>query len=174
MKRIVVILFVVGLLFEFGAFFVDQARNIPLVMKLIAPKYTQAQKGIQTLSAKKTLEPTDQGFSPISEVLLAKLRAENDPKQLDNISVQKFSRGNARLGFSTSRAREVIPINVLLSNGQTLEWNLASLTAQVDTLRSKNLFGVAAVVFLLGVAIQCAAFIILYRESKRPKTIAEL
>jgi len=103
-------------------------------MKLVVPRYTQAQAGIQALSTKKTLETTDPGFAVISEIFLAHLCEQNDPKDVAKISIQKFSRGNARLGFSPNEAREVIPINATLSNGQTLEWNLASLTTQVDAL----------------------------------------
>jgi len=171
MKRIAVILFIVGLLFEFAAFFGDQAANIPFVMNLVAPKYAQAQLAIRTLDAnKKTLESTDTGFAVISELFMAKLREQNDPKEVAQISIQKFSRGNAKLGFSPNRAREVIPITVTLSNGQELEWNLASLTTRVAELQNRNLFGYTLIVFLTGVVIQCIGFIV----DKRPKTIEEL
>jgi len=169
MKRTVTVLFFVGLLFEFAAFFGDQAANIPFVMKLIAPAHTQAQAGFQRLSTNKTLEPDDPGFAVISGIFLARLRQQNDPENVANITIRKFSRGNARLGFSPNRAREIIPINVTLSNGQSLEWNLASLTVQVDELQNKNIFGYALAVFLVGAIIQCIGFAVEFRDSKRPK-----
>lgn len=174
MKRTVIVLFFVGLLIEFAAFFGDQAANIPFVMKLVAPGYTKAQAGIQTLSTKKTLETTGPGFAIISEIFFAQMREQNNPKDVAKISIQKFSRGNARLGFSPNRAREVIPINVTLSNGQTLEWDLASLTTQVNALQNKNIFYYTLVVFLVGAVIQFIGFIIDFRENRRPKTISEL
>jgi len=168
MKRTVIALFFVGLLFEFAAFFGDQAANIPFVMKFVAPRYTQAQAGVQALSTKKTLETTDPGFAVISEILLALMHELNDPKDVAKISIQKFSLGNAGLRFNSNRAREVIPINVTLSDGQILEWDLASLTTRVDALQEKNLFGYALVVFLIGAVIQCIGFVVAFRESKRP------
>ncbi len=63
----------------------------------------------------------------------------------------------------------LFPINVTLSNGQSLEWNLASLTVQVDELQNKNIFGYALAVFLVGAIIQSIGFAVEFRDSKRPK-----
>jgi len=158
MKRVTVTLFIVGLVFEFAGFFGDQSANIPFVMRLVSPRYTHAQAGINALSASKALEPGQRGFGVLSDIFLAKLAEENDPNRLTQISVHRFSRGNARLGFSRDRAGEVIPINVTLSTGQTLEWELASVTREVDSIRNKSLFWLSLVVFLVGVAIQCIGF----------------
>jgi len=174
MRRITIILFIVGLLFEFAAFFGDQAKNLPFVMRLVAPEYSHAQAGIYTLSTKKTLEPGERGFAVISEILFAQLRKKNKPEDVSRVSIQKFFRGTARIAFGQDRAREVIPIDVSLSNGQTLHWSLGSLTTEVDAMQNKNLFAYSLVVFLFGVFIQCIGFVGQYREDKRPKTIFEL
>ncbi len=174
MKRITIVLFFVGLLLQFAAFFGDQATNIPFVLKLVAPRYTQAQSGIQTLSSKKTLQPNDPGFAVISEIFLERLRELNSPNDVSKITIQQFALGEARLHLSTNRTREVIPINATLSNGQTMKWNLASLVQKVDELQNKNLFGYRLVVFLIGAVIQCIAFFYQRRERKRPKKIPEL
>jgi len=173
MKRLAIILFIVGLLFEAAAFFGDQAANIPFVMRLVAPEYSQAQQGIQMLSTKKTLKPEDAGFSVISDIFLSTLRQENAPSHVGMISIQEFTHGGARLEFGENRAREVIPINVALSNGQMLEWNFASLREEVDALQNQNLFGYAVVVFFLGVVIQCCGFIVEHRKGRRAKPIEE-
>lgn len=173
MKRITAILFAVGLLLEFAGFFGDQSANIPFVLRLVAPRYTQAQAGLDMLAKNKILEPDQRGFSVLSELFLARLCEEIDPRQVAQTSVHKFTRGNAGLSFSTDRAKEVIPINVTLSNGKTLKWELSSLSNDVDALQNQSLFWLSLVVFFAGVTIQCVGFALDFRESRKQKSISE-
>ena len=174
MRRITIFLFLLGLLFEFAAFCGDQAKDIPPILRFIAPDYVNATAGIGILSTKKLLKAGDLGFKELSSAFLNKLMELNDPEEVSKVSVQVFKRGTARLGFSVDRAREVIPIQVEVSNGQTLEWSLESATEEVAKLEKQNLFRYSLVVFFTGALIQCIAFYLERKESRRPKKICEL
>ena len=69
--------------------------------------------------------------------------------------------------FSANRAREQIPIEIHLSNGQTLNWNLDALNTKVVKLKSSHLFVWAIIIFIVGVVIQIIGFSI---ENKKEKT----
>ena len=166
MKRTATILFFLGLFIEVAAFFGDHAANIQFVMKLVAPKYVQAQSGIQILSNKKKLEFKDPGFAVIADIFMAELREQNAPKAVDGISIIGISRANAFMNFSPNRAKEVIPIKFSLSNGQTLDWDLEFLVTRIDKLQNRNIFCYAIIVFFVGAFIQCIGFVIESRKCK--------
>ena len=168
MKALSVTLFIIGLLLECAAFFGDRASNIPLVMKIVAPAYVNAQFGMQTLKQTKALEPEDKGFSELAQLLSTRLRSPENPQAVSQITIQRLTRGNAAIGFGRNSAGERIPISVFLSNGQELKLDISVLRKDIEALQNKNLFLYATITFFIGVLIQCIAFIIEHGENKRP------
>ena len=127
MKTVTIALFVLGLLVSFTAFAADHATSIPWVLRLFAPHYYHATNPAgKTLDEQKTLTPADEGFQEIQEIFMG-LLARQLPKL--PVSVARFTRGTAMLGFSESCAREMIPLDVELSVGQKLQWDLTARTS---------------------------------------------
>jgi len=54
MRRLAVILFLLGLFLEIAAFFIGQANDIPLVIKIISPDSSKAEAGIRALKKANT------------------------------------------------------------------------------------------------------------------------
>jgi hypothetical protein len=158
MRRITIILFFLGLLFESAAFMCDQAARIPLVLKLISPEYVRAQIGLKALAVQKELKTGDEGFSEISKVIISKLNEQNDPQKVAKIKIRKITKGHARLGFGDNGTREVIPITIFLSEVEAIDWSFAALENAIGELKNTSLFHYAIGIFVLGALIQLIAF----------------
>lgn len=167
--NIFVTLFLIGLFVESIAFVVSQTENIPFVLKLMSPKYTNSQNGLQKLESSLTLEPADEGFVEFQEIFLDLLRHQNPTQNINLISVSKFQREGSRLAFSVKRTKEVIPIKVLISNGQELVWNLEELTLKIDNFKKSNTFVVSITIFVFGVVIQVIGFIVELKKKPNRK-----
>ena len=170
MRVVSVTLFAVGLLVSFTAFAADHATNIPFVLRVLAPAYYHAAQARATLEAAKQLHPADAGFREIEQIFVGLLAKENSAEALRGVAVTQFTRGTAMLGFSESRAREVIPVHVQLSNGQTLQWDLSALDEQLATRRDAATFRYGFVAFLLGSLTETVAFAIEFLRPKRDAT----
>jgi hypothetical protein len=158
MKKAAVILFVVGLLLETAAFLGDQASSISFILKFIAPNYIQAKKGLEKLETKNELIPQDIGFTQINQIFFDLLRPQVEPEVLEKISILKIRREGAILGFSTKRVKEIVPLKIELSNGQTVDWNWESLDTEVEKLKQQNIFKYATVIFVIGAIVQIVGF----------------
>ncbi len=158
--RIFTILFIIGLVFETVAFFVNQMENISFAVKIISPKYAHASNGLAKLESSMVLTPSDEGFNEFQEIFLNLLRAQNPSEQVASISVLKFQREGARLTFSQKRTKEVIPIKVFISNGKEIDWNLEDLVKNIETFKKKNTFVASIIIFIFGVIIQIIGFVI--------------
>ena len=151
---------------SFTAFAADHATSIPWVLRLFAPHYYHATVARKTLDEQKTLTPADEGFQEIQEIFMGLLAQQNSAEKLRGVSVARFTRGTAMLGFSESRAREMIPLDVELSVGQKLQWDLTALDEQLATHRESVTFRYAFVAFIGGTVIETLAFLL---ELLRPR-----
>jgi hypothetical protein len=165
MRRSVIILFILGLLFEIAAFIGGHADSIPFVLQVISPSYVRAKQGLKNLDTDMTLSPDELGFAEISRVFLERLAKDNPPEKLANISIIKIYRKRAYLGIGRKRAGEVIPITFVLSNGQEIDWKLKFLSPLINELKSKRVFLAAVIVFMAGVSLQIIGFILQLKAS---------
>jgi len=150
------------------AFVVANAENIPFVYRILSPSYFNALNGLNNLSSKKILTPDDTGFIEISNILIGLLREQNSPEAVKNISVKKFVREDAFLSFSTENVKEIVPIEVHLSNDQNIKWDVQSLSLNIEKLKTSNIFLWSSIVFAIGVLIQIIAYMIEKHRKKRP------
>ena len=167
MRAFRISLFFFGLLLAFAAFLGSQASNIPLVMKIVAPAYVNAQIGMQTLKQARILEPDDKGFSELAQLLHPRLYSPDNSQDVSQITIQRLTRGNPAIGFIRNSAGERIPIGVFLSNDQEFKLDISLLRKDVKTLQNNNLFLYSTIIFVIGALISCVSFIIEYRENKR-------
>jgi len=158
--NLVTVLFGIGLVLEIIGFLVGCADNIPFIIKFISPRYAKAKVGLQILDKSDELNVQDCGFGEIAQIVMGELRLNNPPEKLSSVSVTKIFRGNAKLAFSKKDVRKRIPVTVELSNGQKPEWDLEALTSWVNDLKSKGVFKIAVIVFLLGIAVQVISFVV--------------
>ncbi|HCP91331.1 MAG TPA: hypothetical protein DIT76_04685 [Spartobacteria bacterium] len=64
------------------------------------------------------------------------------------------------IAFGENRAAEIIPLQVELSNGQKVQWDLKQVEAQVTSLKERRVFDYAAVFFILGTVITIIGFVV--------------
>jgi hypothetical protein len=166
MKTSAVTLFVIGILLAVAAFLSDKAENLPFVVPLLAPEHAKAQEGLQGLEKKMTLTPTDDGFGSLAAIFLARLSDQNPPERLVGITVVKIERHRPSLVFGKLRAGEVVTVRFVLSNGQSLDWNLDKLAEAVSALKTHRLFIFSAFVLAAGILVQILGFILQAREAR--------
>ena len=160
MNKVAITLFVIGVLLEIGAFFGAQAKNIPPVLRFIAPRYSKAINGLSILDSQNVLNPGEKGFKEIVDIFIDVASQQNKPQIISKIKVLKIVREGAQLRFSQKRAKEVIPIKFELSNGQTIDWDLESMTEEINKLQQKSLFKYSIWILIAGIVLMSLAFFI--------------
>jgi len=160
MKNITLILFVFGILVEAIAFFIGYADQVPFLFRVISPTYYRASKGFEKLRDVKSLKPTDKGFIEISQLFKNVAAKQNPPEVVERINPTEFVRKGAMQAFTADRVKEVIKVDVKLSNGQAVSWDLNEISSMVKALKSTNTFKWALIIFSLGVLIQIIGFIL--------------
>ncbi len=165
-RRLVIIIFFVGLFFEIVGFLIGYADNVPFVFKFISPDYAKAEKGLLTLEKKMELNKQDIGFKEIAHVFFEELKLQNPPEALVDLSITRIIRGNPYLSFGRKEVKPKISIGIELSDDQKLNWELEPLTILVNELKNKNLFKWAVAIFFSGIVVQVIGFVIDKAASK--------
>lgn len=160
MQYLVIGFLIGGLFLEIAAFFIGNVSHISWLLPIIAPAYHRANVGYNKLNSDKLLESHDKGFTEISNLFIEIASKQNPPEVLKDISVIRFIRKGAVLGFSTESAREKIPVEIQLTNGQTVKWDMHEIKPLLDNLKSENIFKFAVGIFILGVSIQIIGIIL--------------
>ena len=160
MKNITLILFVFGIFIQASAFFIAYADYVPSLLRIISPAYYRANKGFEKLRDAKSLKPTDNGFIEISQFFKSVAAKQNPPDIVKKINPTEFIRKGAIQSFTANRAKEVIKVDVKLSNGQTVSWDLNEISSMVKDSKSTNTFKWALIIFSIGVLIQIIGFIV--------------
>jgi len=159
-KKLGVVIFIVGILVSVCAFVADKVDHIPAMLKLLAPGYIRAQTAIEKLKTAKTLEPSNAGFAEISKLFFERAARENSPKLLATMSIQKLTRQGAIRTYGELQVNEIVPVEVELSNGQKVQWDLKQIKAQATSLKESRLFHFSVGFFVLGLIIATAGFAI--------------
>jgi hypothetical protein len=159
-KKLGILIFFAGILLSICAFVADKVDHIPFVLRLLAPAYARARAGIAKLDSSKTLLPSDEGFAEISRLFFDVAAHENPPELIASVSVKSNTRQAAMIAFGENRAAEIIPLQVELSNGQKVQWDLKQVEAQVTSLKERRVFDYAAVFFILGTVITIIGFVV--------------
>jgi len=163
------LIFFAGIVLSICAFVVDKADHIPVVLRLVVPAYVHARAGLAKLQSTKVLVPADEGFAQISRLFFETASHENSPELLATLSIKSFTRQTAMIAFGEDRAGEIVPLQVDLSNGQKVQWDVRQVEAQVASLKQSRVFDFALALFILGTVIAVIGFLI-ERLSTDPKT----
>jgi hypothetical protein len=160
MKNITLVLFVLGILVEAIAFFIGYADHVPFLFRIISPTYYRANKGLEKLRDVKSLMPPDKGFIEISQLFKNVAAKQNPSKIVERINPTEFIRKGAMQAFTADHVKEVIKVDVKLSNGQIVSWDLNEISLMVQALKLTNTFKWALIIFSLGVIIQLVGFLL--------------
>jgi len=166
-KRAIVVL-AAGILIQLAALFGEHATEIPFVFKIIAPSYCHAEKGVETLKGKGSLEKDDEGFDEISGLLVkvyTKLCKTNLNPEYAEANIPIFNvndiiiegRGFA-LGKDVFRLSCSITNSVFFNSPDHVNWELGDLEKSVEQLKKPNLLFFCFGMFLLGTVLDVAAF----------------
>ena len=169
MKKLTIVLFLLGVLLEALGIVVAFPKRFPFVLDLVASDYQRACLGLDSLSRRQELTPRSPGFEEIEELYFACLRDKNPPDVLKKIEITKITRTDidSGLAFTPSGTRSFIPIEIHLSNGQKDKWDLEILRAKVEDL--KDFFWAILVLWILGITLQ-ATSVYLEARSNRKRT----
>lgn len=167
MKPSAVALFILGILLAVAAFLGEKADNLPFILSLVAPEYTEAQSGLAELEKKMIVSPGDRGFEALANTFLSRLAKDNPPDRLKDVTITKIERHRPALVFRKLRAGEVVKITFSLSNDQTIDWNYDKLSEAIIALKTGRIFRFSAFVLFGGILIQAVGFIIQVLETRR-------
>ena len=167
MKTSALVLFVLGILFAICAFLGDEADNMPFVLRLVAPEYTECQSGLVELEKEMILSPGDQGFEALAKTFLSRLARDNPPDRLAGVSITKIERNRPIAAFGKLLAGQVVKVTFSLSSGQTIDWSLDRLSEAVLALKTGRIFPFSAILLSGGILIQIVGFLLQVREARR-------
>jgi len=167
MKPSAMVLFILGILLTVGAFLGDKADNVPFVLSLVAPEYTEAQFGLVELEKKMALSPEDHGFQSLANIFLARLAKDNSPDRLAGVFITKIERHPPALVFRKLRVSEVVKVTFSLSVGQTIDWSIEKLSEAIIAIKTERIFRFSVFVLLGGILLQTVGFIMQVIEARR-------
>jgi hypothetical protein len=159
-EKLGIIVFVVGILVSICAFIADKVDHIPVVLRMLAPEYSHVETALAKLRDIKSLAPADEGFSEISKLFFQTAARKNPPELLATLSITKLTRQTAMMAFGENQVGEVVPLEVELSNGQKVRWDMKQVEAQAASLKEGRIFHFSVGLFILGVILAAIGFII--------------
>lgn len=177
MKKWTKTLFFTGLIIQLLAFFVDQATEIPLVLRMVAPTHYHSKAGIESLLAKKKLAQTDDGFREIASTLLNDFRKRNNVSaNIKDLKVERIwleiqaTRGDQPVEGYTLVDFEISTetTKVYGIGGNIGFMTLERLEDAIEALKKPNILIVSILMFLVGSLIEILAFYAEHSKSKRP------
>jgi len=173
MDKLGIIVFIVGIGVSICAFVADKVDHIPGILRLLAPEYARAEAALAKLRNTKTLEPGDKGFSEVSKLFFQTAARENPPELLATLSITKLTRQNAMMAFGETQVGEIVPLEVELSNGQKVRWDLKQVEAQAASLKEIRIFHFSVAFFIVGIIIAAIGFLTDHVGHNRTKAEAE-
>lgn len=154
MSRISLILFIVGLLVYCAAFFLSNAESIPIVERIIAPRFVKARQGLDLLNQRGQLLPTDLGFGSLESLVRQRMKEDIDPVMVDRIAITRIGFGDAT--FSPEKQQRSIRIS--LSNGQVIDWDLKVVGERVESMRRTSFHRGAIVLLVIGLVLSISGY----------------
>lgn len=139
------------------AWLIENADRIPLVEKVVFARYYLVMKALKKLELEKVLEPCDQGFSQLSEILEEKIQEPANP-QIAKIELVKSAGG---ISFGTSRAEvgNLMTLRITLTNSISGEGTVTNINIR-DIIGSRYRGGpqrsIATALFWIGLLIELA------------------
>jgi hypothetical protein len=174
MKRLPIILFIIGTLIQLAALFGEHAVEIPFIIRSVAPAYTHASKGVTTLVHGAHLKHGDDGFTELASILL------DNFKQKHNVSANYSDLSIDDIWFDPTAAQggefidsfalidyHIATVSTVIvgAGGHIGLMHLQNLKASVDELKVPNLLRFCFGMFFIGVIIDAVAF---FLESREP------
>lgn len=180
-----IVFFFTGLLLDLGALFADHASELPLVMRLIAPAYSNASAGLQEIAKGDKLGRGDEGFKELEAILLTRFREDNDtPTNITDLKIEQIWivrdawRGNqpieafATVFYSFTTAAHVVDFGGRDAPKQGNR-ELVRLKEEVENLKHPNVTILSFVMFGLGTSLAITGFFMDRQLSRREKNDQE-
>jgi len=163
MKKITLLLFIVGGLAQIASFLVSMADSIPPILAILAPRYAGCARALDTLEAKGHLEPTDNGFRQLEQLLRQRMCENNPPANVAQVQILRVRHGD----MSINPDHPFRNIRLDLSNNQSIDYDLKEITSRVENMKQRPFLRYAATLFILGLLVESIAFGIEYvRDDK--------
>jgi hypothetical protein len=166
MKKIGSALFYVGLVIAIAGFLGEKAESLPWVLRVLAPSYVGAVRGLETLQSNGSLSPGQVGFSELEGIF----RAESEVRGMGTAyyfqRVDKFGTKPPAIFFGPGRIGEEVPVEVQLTTAK-VGWDVAGLRERVDELKRSSLLWFSVLVFSIGLCLTVGGRIIESRATKQ-------
>lgn len=155
-RYIKIFLIIFGIILLSAAFFHDNAKKLPFVLKIVASDYAIGIKAFDELMNRgPCIKEGDEGFSVLAGLTL--LAGKGD---VSKVKIVEICRGGAALLFpKTGGTKGGAILEVTTNTGQTVSWNSADLKSLLEKLGEDSLFGFGVWLFVLGFIFEAAAAI---------------
>jgi hypothetical protein len=173
LNRTALLLLIVGLVVESAGYVLDKADFFGFVVPLVSPTFVGGQAATSAIRSGKVLERGSEGFDAAEYLFKEAAKRENPAERVDALSVLRFSPGGARLSFGKAGVTPQLPVKVLLSNGQELDWETGALERALDAHRQARLTLTSVVIFLFGICLQIVGFVVEQRNDQRARPPAK-
>jgi phosphotransferase system glucose/maltose/N-acetylglucosamine-specific IIC component len=174
MRKLPIILFVIGTTIQLLALFGEHAVEIPFVIRNIAPAYAHASKGMATLVHGAHLKHGDEGFTEVAAVLLDNFKQKlNVSTKYTDLSIDDIwfdptamQAGESVDSFALVDFHVATVSTVIVGvGGHTGLMHLPNLKSAIDELKTPSLLRFCFGMFFIGVIIDAFAFFLESRES---------
>jgi len=147
------VLFVIGILFQFASFFISRVEQLPCVLKVINPTYVRAMSGVNTLESGKPLTSEDVGFREISRMVIKWLDEERLVEARNSAFVMGFEPlQGARIGVGSKTISDPL-FRFFLSDNRDFQAATGRLRTNLENSQKKRVFYLALSLLIAGVII---------------------
>lgn len=116
LSYISVILFILGTILSIGGFMLDKAEEVPFVLKIVAPEYSDGLNAFDELINRgPCISERDNGFSTLANLALSAMQGNHS-----NISISKICRTGSLTSFGNT-VKSGASLDVTINLEQTLE-----------------------------------------------------
>ena len=161
MKKVKIVLFIIGALLTVFGFLLANTDNYPFVLKIVSPAYVKGLKGIKTLESGKDLKLGMVGFKEIAIPLSKRLKSYQTNEEFSEcvIAIIKCPT-SIEEEFRTSGIKTVRKIKAECEDGIPVDTTMESLSKNVEKLKVRNLKWYSLAIFLTGLTFSCISFFI--------------
>lgn len=167
MRKITLVLFVLGLIFEIIGFPMSHADDCSWILIIASPTYGSAKVGYDTVRKDKILRPANRGFNQMFAIVKGLIEEKDPSFVLNEFAVDRFTyEAGSRISIGNNVLGDASKIVARFSNGQTLSIPLKTLEEEIELLKSNAILYWSVGLFVGGLVLQIVGFVTQYYSDK--------
>ncbi len=156
-----ILLFIIGVGLQFSSFYVSQVEQAPWVLNIVNPRYVRGTMGVRKLEGEKPLDPNDEGFLEVSNVIKTMLKERYPNEDWYKLDIKEYVPEGKTTVTGLGLNLGGIKVRCFFSNGREGTLRTDNLKGEFEKMRKKSIFRWSLGLLIVGiVVVQIPLFLI--------------